>query len=170
MIGAGSTRALEARGTKLSQLRAGRRCTSRGSALVEFAFLLPLLFAMVFGIIDFGRALYCYHFVSNAAREATRWASVRGSDCKDYPTCNAGQPEISDYVGSIAPTGIDTSRLTVNAMWPPHSNNPSICLVSEKHPGCPVQVQVNYQFRFVLPFLPSSGITMTSTSEMIISQ
>jgi Flp pilus assembly protein TadG len=149
------------------------RDKKRGSTLVEFAFVLPLLKALVFGVIDFGRALYSYHFVSNAAREATRWASVRGSDCTAYSTCNAGQPEVSDYVVSIAPAGIDTSssRLLVTTNFVPPPNTLPICLVPPgNYPGCAVQVQVSYQFKFVLPFLPSSGIAMTSTSEMIISQ
>jgi hypothetical protein len=57
------------------------RANQRGSALVEQALVLTILLAVIFGIIDSGRALYTYHFVSQAAREATRWASVRGSTC-----------------------------------------------------------------------------------------
>ena len=53
--------------------RGGRQ---RGSTIVEQAIILPLLLAMFFGIIDMGRALYSYSFVSYIAREATRWASV----------------------------------------------------------------------------------------------
>lgn len=51
----------------------------KGSVLVESAITVAVLFVILFGIIDFGRALYTYHFVANAAREATRWASVNGS-------------------------------------------------------------------------------------------
>jgi hypothetical protein len=152
----------------------GREHATRGSTLVEFAFLVPVMFALVFGVIDFGRALYTYHFVSNAAREATRWASVRGFSCSDMTSCNATGPDISAYVGSIVPPGIDSSpsRLSVTTNWPPPPNNLPICSTPGgfNHPGCAVQVQVTYQFRFVLPFMPASGIPMTSTSQMIISQ
>ena len=150
---------------------------NRGSALVEFAFLIPVIFALVFGIIDFGRAIYSYHFVSNAAREATRWASVRGSTCSPsaYASeCPAGASasDIANYVVSIAPAGIDSSssRLTVNPGWPSASTNPPVCATDSKHPGCIVQVQITYQFKFILPFLPSTGIPMTTTSQMVISQ
>ena len=37
-------------------------------------------------------------------------------------------------------------------------------------PGCLVQVQVGYPFKFILPFLPSSTTTLQSTSVMIIAQ
>jgi Flp pilus assembly protein TadG len=149
-----------------------KNSTSRGATLVEFAFLIPLLFALVFGIIDFGRALYSYHFVSNAAREASRWASVRGRDCSGLSDCHAAASDVSAYVASIAPVGIDAnpSRLSTVTTWVAPPNNLTICAAFPTNPGCSVQVQVNYQFKFVLPFLPASGINMTSTSQMIISQ
>jgi Flp pilus assembly protein TadG len=145
---------------------------ARGSTLAEFALLLPLLFALIFGIIDFGRALYSYHFVSNAARDATRWASVRGRDCSGLSNCSAQAADVSAYVASIAPMGIDASpsRLSVDTTWVAPPNNLAICTVFPKHPGCAVKVQVKYRFKFILPFLPTSGYQMTSTSEMIISQ
>jgi Flp pilus assembly protein TadG len=150
------------------------RYNNRGSTLVELAFLIPILFALVFGIIDFGRALYSYHFVSNAAREATRWASVRGRDCSGLDSCPPGADadDVSAYVASIAPMGIDKSpsKLSVTTNWVMPPNNPLICAAFPNNPGCAVQVQVSYQFKFILPFLPTSGYKMTSTSEMIISQ
>ena len=43
-----------------------------GSNLVEFALIFLVMMAMILGIIDFCRVAYSYHFVSKAAREATR--------------------------------------------------------------------------------------------------
>ena len=44
----------------------------RGASALEFAFVIVLiLFPLIFGIIDFSRALYAYHWVSYAAREGT---------------------------------------------------------------------------------------------------
>jgi len=156
-----------------SQRAPGRRL--QGNTLTEFALILPVLLACIFGVIEFGRALYAYHFVSNAAREATRWASVRGQSCD--PTvytsaCPAGQSDIQDFVAGIAPPGIDKSRSTllVDSEWvvPPGKSNS--CNKFPKNPGCAVQVQVTYNFKFILPFLPTSTYRMKSTSEMIISQ
>ena len=50
-----------------------------GSGLVEYSIVFILLMTMLLAIADFSRALYAYHFVSNSAREAARYASVRGS-------------------------------------------------------------------------------------------
>ena len=53
-----------------------RHKRSRGQALVEFALILPILLLIVAGIFDFGRALFTYSEVSNAVREATRYAAA----------------------------------------------------------------------------------------------
>jgi Flp pilus assembly protein TadG len=43
-----------------------------GSNIVEFAFVMPLLVILVFGIIDFGIALYDKAVITNAVREGAR--------------------------------------------------------------------------------------------------
>jgi Flp pilus assembly protein TadG len=50
----------------------------RGHAMTEMALTLPLVLLMVMGIMDFGRMLFIYSQVSNAAREGVRWGSVTG--------------------------------------------------------------------------------------------
>ena len=149
----------------------------RGNALTEFAMIIPFLLAVMFGVIEFGRALYTYHFVSDAAREASRWASVRGFQCKAFPQyCPANlPPDVVNYVVSIAPPGIDTSpqKLVVNANWVVPPGGDGSCLPSfspKNHPGCAVHVDVTYQFKFILPFMPTSTYSMQSTSEMVVSQ
>jgi Flp pilus assembly protein TadG len=147
----------------------------RGSTLTEFALILPFLLAGIFGVIEFARALYTYHFVSDAAREASRWASVRGRSCSNAygsVACPASPSDVEDYVTSITPPGIDKSpaKLLVNTEWvapPGRGNN---CGRYPKNPGCSVQVTVTYNFKFILPFMPSSTYAMKSTSEMVISQ
>ena len=52
-----------------------------GQALVEFALVLPILLLLAVAIMDFGRALFVYSEVSNAAREAVRYAAVNSGDC-----------------------------------------------------------------------------------------
>ena len=41
------------------------------------ALTITFLCSILFGIVDCGRMMYAYHFVSSAARDASRWASVR---------------------------------------------------------------------------------------------
>ena len=149
---------------------------SPGNALTEFALVIPFLLTGIFGVIDFGRALYSYHFVSSAAREASRWASVRGFTCTAYATdCPLRPnptPQIQNYVTGTAPLGIDKdpAKLQVDAQWAVPPGRGNSCDRFPSNPGCAVQVTVTYNFRFVLPFLPSGTIPMKSTSEMVISK
>ncbi len=50
-----------------------RRCD--GAAIVEFTLMLPLLFSLLAGVSEFGRALYHHHVIEMALRNATRYLS-----------------------------------------------------------------------------------------------
>jgi Flp pilus assembly protein TadG len=168
-----------------------------GSGLVEYALIFIVFITMLLGIMDFCRLLYTYHFVSNAAREATRYASVRGSTCDDDSSCSLATPDtgpaapakgntvVQDYVTMLAvPAGINTSStgcagspcLTTTPTWnPAGSNGPTICSTAvngsgptPNYPGCTVEVQVSYTFNFLFPLVHISPVTLSSTSEMVI--
>lgn len=49
----------------------------QGSALVEFALVLPLLLILCFVITELGRAYYQYNTLAKSVREAARFLSVR---------------------------------------------------------------------------------------------
>ncbi len=49
---------------------------SKGQTLVETAIILPVLFLLVIGIFEFGRALYIISTLNNAARAGVRVAVV----------------------------------------------------------------------------------------------
>ncbi|MDE0864960.1 MAG: pilus assembly protein [Rubripirellula sp.] len=51
----------------------------RGATAVEMAIVLPLLLVLVFGIIEFGRAMMVQQILVNTAREATRRAVIPGA-------------------------------------------------------------------------------------------
>ncbi len=59
-----------------------------GSALIEYAIAFIAFMLLMFGITGFGHALYAYHFVSNVARDASRWAAVNGATCGSDNSCN----------------------------------------------------------------------------------
>ncbi len=170
----------------------------KGSTLVEFAFVFMLLMAMMLGVVDFGRALYAYHFISGAARQAARWAIVNGSTCTDDGSCTAPiscssgsctsctsgcaaalPADVQNYVvmlaqaASIDSSGSDcggSACLVTTPTWNPSgSGGPTTCSTTTNAPGCTVQVKVSYNFNFLMPFVHSSSITMSSTSEMIIA-
>ncbi len=78
----------------------------RGSAMVEFAIVAPVLFVLIFGMIDLGRALFLLNNLTAAVREGARLAAVQ-----DDPTTGANQTAVQNRVtgyiqnfGGTAPT------------------------------------------------------------------
>lgn len=136
------------------RVRASRK-NDRGATLLEFGLVMVVFFMFVFGIMDFGRGLYAYHFVSNAACEATRYAIVRGSTSTDPATA----ADIESYVRQITPAGINPDGLTVSTTWSPNDA-----------PGGSVRVQVSDNFRFMTPWFTRDQMTLSDASQMVISQ
>jgi Flp pilus assembly protein TadG len=173
-----------------------RLTSEQGSSTVEFALVLTILLTLMFGVMDFSQALYAYHFISNAAREATRYASVRGSSfgtaCANPPpvqyACHAVDPggaDVTAYVGSIVAPGVYVSgsansscatpssvgQLNVCTTWLGTTPTGATCSTANS-PGCVVEVEVLYTYGFFFPFVSKdvSKVTMTSTSETVIQQ
>jgi Flp pilus assembly protein TadG len=149
--------------------RAGR--VDAGATMVEFAMASIILFTLVFGVMAICLALYSYNVVAESAREATRYAIVRGSKCSSstFSDCNVTGPQLQTYVRGLGFPGINPSSLTLAAAWPSITNcSPSASPCN--NPGNLVQVTVNYSFPLVIPFVPSQTLTMSSTSTMTISQ
>ncbi len=136
-----------------TKVRESRR-NDRGVALLEFGLVMVVFFMFVFGIMDFGRALYSYHFVSNAACEATRYAIVRGASSTEPATA----ADVANYVKSITPAGINFNDLTISTTWSPNND-----------PGSSVRVRISDNLSFMTPFF-SKDFTLSDASQMVISQ
>jgi Flp pilus assembly protein TadG len=157
-----------------------KSCKSRerGSSLVEQSFVLVFLLTLLFGIIDFGRALYTYHFVSNVAREATRWASVRSSKCTVLPECpgdTSGKDVQKAFKGNkanLAAMGIDSTKLTFNTKWvAPQGASTAFCTAPGNVVGCMVHVDVSYSYTFLFgSFIAAPPLTISSSSEMLVTK
>ena len=64
--------------------RREREGRGRGQALVEFSLALIPFLLLLMAVFDFGRAIYIYNGVSQAAREVARVASVDPNDEPPY--------------------------------------------------------------------------------------
>jgi Flp pilus assembly protein TadG len=142
--------------------------SERGQVLVEFALSVLMFLVLILGILDFGRALYAYHAVGYAARAGTRYAVVRGAACNGAVAgCPATQSSVTSYVESLSPN-LNPSDLTVSVNWITGNNGCPAGTSPTNSPGCSVEVSISYKFVWLFSFLPMT--TMTSTSQMVISQ
>jgi Flp pilus assembly protein TadG len=132
-----------------------------GTSLVEFALSCSVLFMSLFGVFALCGALYSYVFVAEAAREATRYAIVRGSSCTGFSDCSIDQTMLTAYVQKMSFPGMSKTNLSASASWPNGNGR-----------GQPVYVTVSYSLPLAIPFWPNSGrvLRISSTSSMAISQ
>jgi Flp pilus assembly protein TadG len=137
----------------------------------EMAIAAVAFFSLLFGIVDFGRALYTYNFVAELAREGARWWIVRGTtSCTNSSNgltdCDATTAEIQSYVQSLNEGATKAPSIQVSPAPVQCPNNAS----ASAAPGCLVSVKVSYPFTFMMGYLPQATITMSSTSSMVVSQ
>ncbi len=145
------------------------RHRQRGASMPETAIVAVVVLALIFGIIDFGRAIYTYGYVAQLARQGARWAIVRGSKCSpsEISPCPArsGSADVGPYVQSLNEGAMSGNNITASLSWPSCPNG-----VGSNAPGCYARVTVSYPFTFVAPFVSQLTIPMSSFSQMVISQ
>ena len=154
---------------------------SMGQALVEFAFIFPIITVLAFGFIDIGRAVFTQNTLGNAAREASRVAAVNQLDPVSGPwRCQASKP-VQDpanpdwtfrgcAVSAGATAGLKSSNVSVSYAAPPGTN--ITCTGGTLTVGCIVTVTVVSNY---VPITPVAGgligpITFTATSSMPVER
>ncbi len=119
---------------------------------------------MLFGVIYFSTMLYTSHYISEAAREGSRYAIIRGStSCINssnlLPNCNASNTVIGTYVQDLGYPGSDAANkmtVTTTTWYSPSTSlsSPVVCTTGTCNaPGNIVKVQVVYSLPTVYSFL-----------------
>ncbi len=128
----------------------------RGTALVEFTLILPLLLTMLFAIIEFGFVLYDKAVITNASREGAR----KGIVFRDQPVSAA---TIANTVNTYCARNLISFKL---------ASAPTVTVTGAPCPasGSDLTVSVGYPYGFlVLPnFLTNvtGQINLTASTVM----
>src|SRR5690348_14249518 len=93
-------RALHDPGQTMRQTIAGWFRSQRSQGLTEFAIIAPVILLLTFGIIDFGRGLYMYITLQQAANEGARVA-VRASYFVDPSGTSHTWPTDTDVANAV---------------------------------------------------------------------
>jgi Flp pilus assembly protein TadG len=147
--------------------------------MLEMALCSTAIFLVILGIMECSRAMYVEHSISSMARDAARYAMVRGADwsgtsCIATTTysCEATATDISTYIKNNAPPGITRASITIVTTWPGTSASGTPCDTTSgsNSAGCIVRVKLTYPFTFLLPAPNNTAITFSSTAVMTITQ
>ncbi len=161
-------------------MKARGRQRSSGQALVEFAFVFPLMALLAFAFVDIGLAVFSQNTLSNAAREAARVAAVNQIDPAAAPwKCQANRPVENPLAPNwtfrgcamTAGAAIDVQAADVSVSYAPPPGVVLECS-STRNVGCIVTVTV---VKGYVPITPVAGsligpISMSATSSMPIER
>lgn len=105
-----------------------RQRWEKGQAVVETALVLPLVFMLLLGILEFGRILMIQQALTNAAREGVRQGAIQMDDAMALLTADA---VVSDY---LTRTGVNQSLTDIHAAFLVLNGSPAI------------EVQIDYAY------------------------
>lgn len=138
----------------------------RGSTIIEFAIASAVFFMTVFGILQFGLAVWNYNMLSSLAQDGARYASIRGDTNATTCTtisqveCETTTEMVQTYVRSRV-VGMTPGDVTVTTTWPPSDENSA---------GDTVQVQVDYTFSLFTKIVRTGSLTLHGVAQMKIAR
>jgi Flp pilus assembly protein TadG len=149
-----------------------RRAPQRrsGATVVECAFVYPVLFLLVLGLMVGAAGIFRYSQLASLSREAARFASVHGGQYAQEMNVPAPTPDqIFNNVVVPMAVGFDTTQLNYSityntSNWPYHTTldaNNNIVPIQNT-----VTVTLTYQW---VPEAFLGGVTLSSTSVMPMS-
>lgn len=131
-----------------------------GSAIVETAFVLPILLSVTFGVVEFGRAMMVSNLLTNAAREGARYGVIPGITTAEV------KAEVIDLISRTIGVTITDSDVDVTVTAYPGNPNPNNETANaNKRDLVEVEVRVDYDdvgyfFRYL------AGVTLRGQSAM----
>jgi Flp pilus assembly protein TadG len=136
--------------------------SSRGTALLEVAFILPLILLLAVGIFEFGRAYETMQVLTNAAREGARVAVLPAQPTDVVPTRVKAYLNAGGLVGDSAGITVTPTTIALNSTG------------SATASGSKVTVTYPFSFMVIQPIAKmvsgssslGDAFTMTAVSEM----
>jgi Flp pilus assembly protein TadG len=108
-----------------------KKLSYSGQSLIEFALIIPTVLFLIIGFFDLGRAVFNYSTLTNAVREAARYAIVHKADLTvafTYPDNNSLQDKVMEnalamelnraqIVVTVSKTGNSFSTVAIKATY-----------------------------------------------------
>jgi Flp pilus assembly protein TadG len=143
--------------------------SERGTAVVEFALIAPLLFLLVFGIIEFGRILNAYNQLTQLAGQGARAAAVNRNPDGTAIAASSGTVDNLDCGGHSYSIQCQLSKYYAknDAL-----SNVKACILNTAqnpfptNPGQPVTVKVSYRYNFLVGLFGFAHVNLSSTQSV----
>lgn len=145
---------------------AHRRTSVRGQALTEFALVVPALFLLIAGVIQFGLIFWSQQTLTQVARDAGRWAATQifcdGNSALVTQMANdiAGSSSLFGYSTDLWSNGGAGDSNKVVVSWPRDSGE--ACPPASNQDEAWVRIRIDHQIPVFFPFVPGEGRLSTT--------
>lgn len=140
-----------------------------GSSLIELALMLPVLFLLLLGVVDFGRAYYLAIEVSQAAHTAALYGSQNPADTTGMQNAAvADAPDVPNFTTSSVTATFGCECADGSLPVPGCTTKPS-CGTSNMVDYVQVNTSASYNALFPYPRIPST-LTLRGSARMRAGQ
>lgn len=122
--------------------------------MAEFAALASVLFMLTFGTMEMSVVVYRYNTLCTAARESMRYAIVHSPTSANPASTSQIQQVATNYAPFLVASNVIVT-------WPADPSLPS---------QSDARVQISYNYRITVPFMSAVNVTLSSASQMLVSQ
>jgi Flp pilus assembly protein TadG len=129
---------------------------SGGSAIVEFAIILPMILLLVLGLYDFGKLFWIQNTLQFAAEQTARYAMTQPSS---LPSCSSAVLQ-GTFDNNLA--GVDSAAVTTAFAFTAAAAGSTPLVPNTSPAAC--QVTATYNFSFLSGFLPFGTIPLVGQS------
>ncbi len=141
------------------------RGRTKAQAILEFALILPLLMAILYGIVEFGRLIFIYSSLVTSAREGARYGAASGggmTDIHHYQDCEGIEDAAKRAAVLISLDGDDQIQISYERLNV-DTNTFEVIATSCPAPGSVklgdrIVVQTSALFSPIIPIFVREGI------------
>jgi Flp pilus assembly protein TadG len=123
-----------------------KKTSERGQSLVELSISLVLLLVLLSGAVEFGIAFFQFVQLRDAAQEGALYGSMNPSDCDNILARVKG--------ASSSPIDLNGAGVTISTRINGNSCSSSGTYATLDCEGYGLQVDITYQHKIFMPFLP----------------
>lgn len=151
-------------------VKAAIRRSERAQTLAEFAMIAPVLFLLIFSVVDAARMMQSYVTIQGAAREGARYAVTGRTECDGL--VSADRQSCIVHVTEQTAGNLEVDNLTVTMRSWAFTEGGYAATATDNDPGIQcdnIEVAVSYEYDMITPMIDYfiGSVTMTASERLV---
>jgi hypothetical protein len=142
----------------------------KATAIIEAAIIVPVMVLLIAIAVDCVSGIYRYHQVATLARTGARYATVHAGQFAEENSLPVVTPEdLKTNVLLPHSAGLQEDRLSVTFTWLPNGSSYPVTVIDDNGNVKENMIRVTVNYEWFPVFFFGKSLTLSSTSEMVIS-